>query len=737
MRSDYDQNVEASAAGDVDLTEIAHALSRKRRWVIGPTLIALIGALLYVNLVKPRYSAEARVLLENQENYLTRPDKGERADQIAPDPEAVGSQIQLLTSRDLARRAIKSLDLHGNVEFDPLAKGIGPLTQVLVLFGLTRDPTRLAPEDRILESYFERLTVLSPTKTRVLSIEFTSRDPDLSARAANSVAESYIEMQQEAKREQAHLAAQSLGKLVTELQMRVAEAESRAEDFRAKMGLLVGSNNTTVATQQLGDLNNQLSVSRVAQADAQAKAKLLREMLHQNRVGEIPDVANNELIRRIAEQRVSLGAQLALESRTLLHAHPRIKELRAQLANLDVEWRKTAERTARTLENDARIAGSRVENLTHALDEQKKIAGAAGADEVRLRELERVARLLKEELEADTAKYQEAVARDSIKASPADARIIQRALAPQVPSFPKKLPITAFATLAAFVLSAGGIVAGELLSGRPRVRRERRDAPAAPPLAAPAAPLTASATPARSAIEPGRKTQTEAEQPNVTVQPKARASSLTPTEHDGEPDLARNEAREGEPTFAAGPSAKAARDVDAARAKAASVNVLVAVCDEKEPVGGVELARALSRRGLTILAAAHVTDVAYDGLVGGTEGKPQGLADLIAGSANFGEVIYRDAGSRLHVMPAGSGGGAAEYDAPLVLDALAQTYDFVVFATASIERAQELAPLFDMVFVQGEGKAADAARAALLSAGAMNVSILDESREARNGLVAA
>jgi succinoglycan biosynthesis transport protein ExoP len=736
MRSDYDQNVEASAAGDVDLTEIGRALSRKRRWVIGPTLLALIGALLYVNLVKPRYSAEARVLLENQEGYFTRPDKGERIDQVAPDAEAVGSQIQLLTSRDLARRAIKSLDLHGNIEFDPLANGIGPLTQILVLFGLTRDPTRLAPEDRILESYFERLAVLSPTKTRVLSIEFTSRDPDLSARAANSIAESYIEMQQEAKREQAHLAAQSLGKLVAELQTRVAEAEARAEDFRAKMGLLVGSNNTTVATQQLGDLNNQLSMSRVAQADAQAKAKLLREMLQQNRVGEIPDVANNELIRRIAEQRVSLGAQLALESRTLLHAHPRIKELRAQLANLDVEWRKTAERTARTLENDARIAGSRVENLMRALDEQKKIAGAAGADEVRLRELERVARLLKEELEADTAKYQEAVARDSIKASPADARIIQRALAPQVPSFPKKLPITAFATLAAFVLSAGGIVAGELLSGRPRARRERRDAQPAPPLVAPAA-----ATHARSTVEPGCKTQNEAERLNATTRPEAHTSSVAPTEtQDSEPDLARKEgeAREGEPIYAAvGPSAKAVRDVDAARAKAHSVNVLVAVCGEKELLGGLELARALSRRGLTILAAAHVSDAAYDGLVGAADGKPQGLADLIAGSANFGEVIYRDAGSRLHVMPAGSGGGATQYDAPLVLDALAQTYDFVVFATASIERAQELAPLFDMVFVQGEGRAADAARAALLSAGAMNVSVLDESHEVRNGLVAA
>jgi succinoglycan biosynthesis transport protein ExoP len=732
MRFDSDQSVNAGAAGEIDLAEIVSALSRRRRWVIVSTLLALVGAVLYVNLVKPRYTAEARVLLENQESYLTRPDKGERTEQTAPDAEAVGSQIQLLTSRDLARSAIKSLELQGNEEFDPLAKGMGPLTRALVLFGLTRDPTRLAPEDRILASYFDRLAVLSPTKTRVLSIEFTSRDPDLAARAANAIAESYIEMQQEAKREQARVAAQSLGKLVAELQTRVAEAEARAEEFRAKMGLLVGSNNTIVATQQLGDLNAQLSLSRVAQADAEAKAKLLREMLRRKRVGEIPDVANNELIRRIAEQRVAVAAQLALESRTLLRAHPRIKELRAQLAKLDSEWRTAAERTARTLENESRIAGSRVENLTRALEEQKEIAGAAGADEVRLRELERVARLLKEELEADTAKYQEAVARESIKASPADARIIQRALAPQIPSFPKKLPITAFATIAAFVLSAGGIIARELLSGRARVRRELPDARPAHPIAAAASFGSSATLPDAKSIRPPVSAETPSE--------PARSLRETPALEVQSPANSQNDIREPVSTrgvSGVGGSSRAADDIDAARIEARSVNALVVACGLRHLPGGVELARALSRRGLTILAAADVTDVVYDKLLGAEHQKPRGLADLIAGAANFSEVIHRDAGSRLHVLPAGSGDGRTAYDPSLILDALAQTYDFVVFATASIERAQELAPLFDMVFVQSDDREAEAIRSRLKSAGANNLSFLEDTNAGGSALAAA
>jgi uncharacterized protein involved in exopolysaccharide biosynthesis len=517
MRAGLDRSDDAGATGDINLSDIASALSRKRWWVIVPTVVAFVGALIFVNVVKPRYTAEARVILENQENYLTRADKGDRNDPLAPDAEAVGSQIQVVTSRDLARRVIKTLNLQGNPEFDPLAEGVGPLTRALVLLGLIRDPTRLSPEDRIMESYFDRLSVYSPTKTRILIIEFTSRDPDLAARAANAIASAYIDMQQEAKREQAHAVAKSLARLISDLQTRVAEADARAEEFRAKMGLLVGSNNSTVATQQLGDLNKELSTSRVAQADAEAKAKLLREMLRKNRVGEIPDVSNNELIRRIAEQRVSIAAQLALESHTLLSQHPRIKELRAELVKLDSEWRREADRTARTLENEAQIAGSRVENLKRVLEEQKKVAGAAGADEVRLRELERVARLLKEQLESDTAKYQEALARETIKESPADARIVQRALAPQTPSFPKRLPITIFATLAVFVLSAGSIVAFELLSDRPRVRREF--APATP------TPTTPGGAGAGSAAPLAERTRQSSSEPPSHAKPAAGESA--------------------------------------------------------------------------------------------------------------------------------------------------------------------------------------------------------------------
>jgi len=436
------------------------------------SLACFVAALIFVSLVPPRYSADARLLLENQDSFLPRADKGEtKSDAALLDPEAVQSQIELIKSRDLARRVIRSLGLNGNDEFDPLARSPSVLTRALAVIGLARDLAKVSPEDRMLETFGERLNAISPTKTRVLAVEFTSRDPDLAAKGANAVADAYIELQREAKRENARAAAKTLAPMVAELSKRVSGADDAAEAFRVKSGLLVGANNTTINAQHLSDLNTQLSLSCSAQADA----NLLREMLASKRLADIPDVANNEVMRRLTEQRVALRAQLALELRTLLPGHPRIAELQAQLADLDLQMHSAAERIVRTLENEARIAGARVDNLSRALEEQKKVVAASQADDVRLRELERTARLYKEQLEAATAKYQEALSRESAEANPADARIVQRALAPHTPSFPKKLPMIAFASLAGFVLSLGAVIVGALLKAPPRAPTASRD----------------------------------------------------------------------------------------------------------------------------------------------------------------------------------------------------------------------------------------------------------------------
>ncbi|HUZ66841.1 MAG TPA: GumC family protein, partial [Beijerinckiaceae bacterium] len=452
-----------SGEGDVELRAIGRAIRRKKGWIIAATLVAFLGTLTFVFLVKPRYTADSQVLLENQENFLTKPDYQVDPAQ-APDAEAVASQIQLVTSRDLARQAIKALHLKGDPEFDPNASG-GLLGRISGLLGLSRPASALSEEDRILKAYFERLTVFQIVKSRVLQIEFTSQDPALAARAANTIANLYISVQIAAKHDRAKAEAASLAVQIAKLRARLSVAEDKAESFRASSGMLMGANNVTLTTQQLADLSTQLVAARTAQAEAQAKAKLIRAMLSKGRLDQVSDVANNALIRQLSEQRITLRSQLALESRTLLPGHPKIKELDAQIAELNHELRNAAQNVAHGLENDSEIAGARLNSIHAILDEQKQAVGDSGAKAVRLREFDRDAKLIRAQLEASTTRYQEAVERETSTSTPGDARVISQAMSPQNPSFPKKAPMLIFATLAGFVLSSAIVIAGALMSG--------------------------------------------------------------------------------------------------------------------------------------------------------------------------------------------------------------------------------------------------------------------------------
>ena len=403
---------------------------------------------------------EARILVENQESYFNRADPDGSHASEAPqvfDAEAVNSQILLLTSRDLARRAVERLGLRGNPEFDPAAGGGNPFTRPLVLLGILPDPSQQTLDDRILTKFNDHLLVMSPTKTRVLQVEFSSQDPDLAARGANIIADLYIDLQMQAKRENAHQAAETLKPHVAQLEAKVAEADAKVEAYRVEHGLFDVREGATVTSQQLGEIATKVAEARAQQSNSLARAHSLRDLLKQGRLADAADIANNDLVRRIADQRVVLRSSLAAESRTLLPGHPHIKELEAQLSDIETQLRAAVDKAARGLDNDGRVAAQRVANLNGLMADQKHAVGVSGAEQTQLSELQRNAKTLKDQLASEAAKYQAALGRDNADTAPADARIVSRAVSPSQPVFPKKLPITLFAALAGLAFSVGGV----------------------------------------------------------------------------------------------------------------------------------------------------------------------------------------------------------------------------------------------------------------------------------------
>ena len=707
----------------VTVAQVPQILRKSLAWIVVPTTLAALGAGVFVNVVPPRYTGEAKVILESREPAFTRPAQ-ERPESSAPiDEQAVASQVQVMMSRDLAREAIKRLKLVGNPEFDATAGPIGPVQQVMMLLGIGPNPFDRPAEDRVIESYFEHLLVYPAGKSRIITIEFRSKDAALAAEAANTVAQLYLASLTADKVDTARYASTWLGTNITALRRKVTEAEAKVEAFRAKHGLVAttGAAGQPLTAQQLSELSSQLSQARVLRADIAGRVAAIKDLLKDGRAYEITDVANNEMLRRTIESRITVRAQLALESSSLLPAHPRIKELKAQLEDLDAQIKNAAERAVRILENDAKIADARVTSLQAAVDGQQDVVVKGNASEIELRALEREAKVQREQLESYLGRFREASARDAESAAPADARIVSRAVTPTVPSFPKKVPIVGFATLLTLLLCIGGVLARALLKEPAREAASRRDdAETVAPVAANPF-LLPEAMPAKEWAEP---VAAEAEAPEEIPAIATTEARPEPVAEAKETDDA---AVEEAPVAAVAPAPFIAPVAEIAPADGFDLTPLIERLSRRPSIAGAPEGRMVvlmetEQAGMPTLASALASAFGRDGSVlvveiaGSAAPTDQpGFTDVVCGDADFVEVIQANGPGGAHHVGAGIAPTEVLFDEPralaFTLEAMAEAYEWVICHLRPQHDAAEIlglvATLADSVVIASNADPAD------------------------------
>jgi uncharacterized protein involved in exopolysaccharide biosynthesis len=480
---------------DIDVASLGRAVWRAKGWILGLAIGAGVITFIALAMMRPLFTSEARILIQNDESTFTRPASEQAPEaRVTLDEQAMQSQVQVLTSRDLALRVIKDLNLIDNPEFAK-DSGVGLFGRLLAKLGIGLG-SQVSREEKAANVFARHLNVYQLGKSSVIGVEYTSGSSPLAAEVANKLSDVYIAWQRDAKLEQTKDATLWLRTQIDVLRKRVAESEEAAEKFRAQHGLFAGSNNVTLSAQQLSELNSQLILAKAQSSEAQARARLIKDMLaKKGDIDATTEVLKSELITRLIEQRVTVERQLAELSATLLPSHPRMRQLSAELADVRKQIRNEVEKIALGLENEARVASAREASLRASLNDVKQQATGLSEAEIQLRALEREAKANRELLESYLTRYRDASAHHDMGAVPAQATIVSRAHASLIPSFPKKVPITLLVSLATALLALTYVLARALLASParapeptaepvqsgPSFMRERRKGPPPPP----------------------------------------------------------------------------------------------------------------------------------------------------------------------------------------------------------------------------------------------------------------
>ena len=662
---------------DIDLAGLFSAVWRRRKRVLLATVAVAALAFAGSSLIAPSYKSETRVLIEARApNFTAQTATAQQAADPVFDELSILSQVQMLRSVDLIKQVARDLKLYELEEFDPDTNP-SAISDLLVLLRLKANPLDMAPEERVLKAFQEKLQVYQVEKSRVIGIEFTSKDPKLAAAIPNAMASVYLSLQSGAKLDSNSDAARWLEPEIANLREKVSEAEKKVADYRASAGLFATSETSNFATQQLNDISLELARLRGEKADAEAKAQNVRALLKAGKPTETVDaVAASPVIQSLKQSETDLRRQLSELSTSLLDGHPRLKAIRAQVSAVREQINAEALRIAAGLEDAAEVSKLRETQLVQQLNILKADSARASEDEVGLKALEREATAQRQLLETYLGRYREATTRLDKNASPADGRVISQAIEPREASFPKVLPITIVAALATIVLYSVAIMLAELFSGRALQpsqslgRREDEESPReerpGPAVAEPDADLPSEAEAAASTAPP----------PAAQPRRKQAASMLS---------VAAEEALVDETVHQMEQQADDPFSIASVASFLITSRVHIAICISPSGDDGstatVMLAREVAESGKRVVLIDMTGSGCPSRLMAPQKHLP-GITDLLCGEAAFADTLHRDRLSDAHIIPQGGSNIRRAMSGidrlSMIADALADAYDLVL-----------------------------------------------------------
>ncbi|MER8694875.1 exopolysaccharide transport family protein [Mesorhizobium opportunistum] len=671
----------AAADVDVDLKQLFASLAR--RWLRTVLVVLVVTGLAFAlaSLATRHYKAETQVEIVPRESVYTRPaSNNSDPDKPILDEQGVATQVQIISSNEILKQVAQKLGLEKLPEFND-ALDMSPLSRLLVLVGLKSDPMEIPTEERVLKKMHEKLNVYGVEKTRIIAIEFSSEDPKLAAAIPDGIAAAYIAGQGAAKLESNNAAADFLAPEIADLQRQVKDAEAKVAAYRAQSDLLMGGNNSVLATQQLSELSSELSKVRANRAAAEATADGVRKALQNGgSLDAVPEVLSSDLIQRLRERQVELRTNIADLSTTLLDNHPRIRALKSQLSDLDAQIRSEAQKVMKGLLMQAETAKARENQLVADVNTLKAASAQAGEQQVDLDALQRDAAAKRQQLELYLTNYREAASRQDRKYLPVDARIVSKASVPSEAYFPKIGPIVGAAFAASLLLMAVLTLLQELFSGR-----AMRPASGGrfEPIDEVAMPATARSEPSGRLeplipSEPANHAAETPWPPETISDPEARP--------DAEPVAETESVPEPEPVVAARPRAVLGEiDIEKAAEKliasGAARAIFVSPEGDEAAASAILVAREVSDAGLRVLL--------LDLTASGAASRPMldsglfpGITDLLASQAQFSDVIHADLYSDCHVIPVGTADPVRAMRAadrlPIIMQSLTTAYDLVV-----------------------------------------------------------
>ncbi|WP_295137738.1 polysaccharide biosynthesis tyrosine autokinase [uncultured Reyranella sp.] len=471
-----------------ELWEWLRLLNRRKALIIGCGLIATALMALVIAQATPLYKASSRIMLDTR-TFKVVSTEAALSGVDTLNMGAIQSELEVIQSEFLIGRVVDKLGLANNPEFNGtkppgfIDNALQPLrdlwsTGISTLLAPPPKPQQATPataparagrpsEDSdprrraAIGAVAGRLSVTLLGRTFVILITVESPDGTMSARIANAIAEAYLADQIDTKNEANRRATEWLEQRLAELRRNLQVAEEAVAAYRRDKGL-AGSPEGAVSTQTLSDLNARYTAAKGRRIEREGRLiALSKASLNPGELANIPEVSGNATLSALRIQDVDLTRKSAELSSQLGENHPKIQQVRNELASIRARFITETQRITLAVRAELDAAKSEEDELKELVDKASVISGAASQYEAELKQLEREAQSNRTLYEGFLTRFKELREQQDIQR--ADARILAYAHPSGAPSSPNYKTGLMGAFIIGSLLGMAGAVAAEKL----------------------------------------------------------------------------------------------------------------------------------------------------------------------------------------------------------------------------------------------------------------------------------
>lgn len=452
-----------------DMLQMWQTIWRRKWSILTLMLIIMMAAALATYAITPTYRASTTLLIEKKTSNVVSIEQVYGAEGTGN--EYLETQFALLKSRALAERVVRMLDLTSHPEFDPRQQGeplldIGSLLSSLNIARAVpatlpedleeaADPSEAQIFDAVTLNLMGRISIEPVGKSQLVKVQVDMADAELATRAANALANGFIEAQLEASMNMSILATTWMNSRMGELRTKLKEAEGRLQAFRERENLVDIGGVASVSAAELSATSDRMIDARRQRAEAQSQYRQVESMRSGGwkKLATIPAVLGHPLIQQFKADEARARAKVDELSKRYGTRHPALEAARSDLSAASGSLRGQVEQIVAGIERNYQLAVANENSLRASVESNKAQIQNISRKEFEVRELMR-------EVEANRILYDTFVTRLKETTATADlesanARVVDPAVLPSAPIRPMKGLIVGLSGILALVCSVG------------------------------------------------------------------------------------------------------------------------------------------------------------------------------------------------------------------------------------------------------------------------------------------